>query len=245
MKYFAILAVAGVAASSALAGINYGDFPSNNYVYRQVTESSLTDPVPLFNAPSVSGDTLKFNPTFQSTASAGNPGFATDQTDGQLNFGIDAKQGQFISQFTFSEAGDYSLIGLPTAFAQATVSCPVNVRVTEVNGVALASTILGQFNLTFTGGGVYTFPPTVSGGLWFGTGSFDVAALLAANGVSGNATKVEIAIDNKLTTLASNGAQATINKKLIDGVTINVLPAPGSLALLGLAGLAAGRRRRA
>ncbi len=244
MKLIATLAIVGVASSSALAGINYGDFNSTRYVYRQVTESSLTDPVPLFNAPSVSGDTLKFNPTFQSSASAGPGNFAVDQTDGQLNFGIDAKPGQFISQFSFTEAGDYSLIGLTGATAQATVACPVNVRITEVNGVALGATLLGQFNLTFTSGGIFNFPPTVSGGLWNGTGSFDVAAFLVANGIVGNATKVEIAIDNKLTTLAANGAQATINKKLIDGVTINVLPAPGSLALLGLAGLAAGRRRR-
>jgi MYXO-CTERM domain-containing protein len=231
--------------STAVAGINYGDFNANNYIYRQVTESSITDPVPLFNAPTVSGDTLKFNPTFGSISSAGNPGFAQDTTDGQLNFGIDAKPGAFISQFSFNEAGDYSLVGLPTAFAQATVSCPVNVRVTEVNGVALGASILGQFSLTFTGGGIYIFPPTNTGGLWSGSGSFDVAAFLAANGIQGVATKVEIAIDNKLTTLASNGATAQINKKLIDGVTIQVTPAPASLALLGLGGLVAARRRRA
>jgi hypothetical protein len=245
MKHQAVIFIAFLSASSAFAGINYGDFNANNYIYRQVTESSLTDPVPLFNAPSVSGDTLKFNPTFGSLSSAGNPGFAQDTTDGQLNFGIDAKPGSFISQFTFSEAGDYTLTGLPTAFAQATVSCPVNIRITEVNGLALSSALTSQFSLAFTGGGIYTFPPTVTGGLWSGTGTFDVSAFLAANNVQGVATKVEIAIDNILTTLASDGAMAKINKKLVDGVTIQVVPAPGSLALLGLGGLLAVRRRRA
>src|SRR5215510_6970817 len=44
------------------ASINYGSFPGATVMYTDVTESSVTDPVPLFGAPVVSGDSIDFTP---------------------------------------------------------------------------------------------------------------------------------------------------------------------------------------
>lgn len=227
----------------------YGNYTSPNYQFLGVQESSGTDPGPLFGAPIASGavlpsNALTFSPTnFVSSATAGPGGFASDITDGQLNFTINALPGSFINQFIFAERGDYTLAGLPSASATATVGCLINVRVTEVNGSAIVPQA-GQFNLLFTNAGVFTFPPPVAAGSWSGIGAFDVDAFLASRGIMGMATRVEISLDNTLTTTAANGASATIEKKQIEGLSVTVIPAPGAAALLGLGGLLAARRRR-
>lgn len=242
------LAVMAVASSSAWAQVNYGNFTSPNYVFQNVTESSGTDPVPLFGAPVNSGgllasNALTFSPSnFQSAASSAT--FATDTTDGQLNFTVRALPGSTITDFIFSERGDYTLSGLPTAFAQATVGCSINIRVVEVNGTAILP-VASQFNLAFNGGGIYTFPPSATAAGWNGTGAFNVSAFLASMGINGQATKIEVALDNTLTTTVGGGASALIRKKQAEGVIINIIPAPSSAALIGLGGLIAARRRRA
>lgn len=242
------LAVIAVASSSALAQVNHGNFTSPNYMFLNVTESSGTDPVPLFGAPVntaglLASNALTFSPSnFQSAASSGT--FATDTTDGQLNFTVMALPGSFITDFIFNERGDYTLNGLPSAFAQATVGCSINIRVVEVNGAAITP-VASQFNLVFNNGGIYTFPPVATAAGWTGSGAFSVSGFLASLGITGNATKIEVALDNTLTTTVGGGASALIRKKQAEGVIIDIIPAPSSAALLGLGGLVAARRRRA
>ncbi|HMN39562.1 MAG TPA: hypothetical protein PKE29_01870 [Phycisphaerales bacterium] len=244
------VAVVTVAACAGLshATVNYGDFNATHYVFQGVTENS-TSPghvgQVLFGAPTVSDDSLKFSPlNFASQSTAAPGGFATDTVDGLLQFNICANQGSFIGQFNFNERGDYTLNGLPTAFANATVGCAVNILVSEVNGVAI-SPVGFNGSLAFSNGGNYVFPVNAGTAVtWTGTGSFNVDAFLASLSIPGHATKVEISIDNVLTTLASDGSTARIVKKQAEGVTIDVIPAPGAGTLLGLGGLLAARRRR-
>jgi hypothetical protein len=245
----ALIAVAACAGSSLAQPILYGNFNATHYIFQGVTENS-TSPghvgQTLFGAPTITDDSMAFNPlNFASQSTAGPGGFASDTVDGLLQFNICANQGSFVSMFNFNERGDYTLNGLPTAFASASVGCSVNIRVTQVNGVAISPVGFNSGLLFSPSSGNFVFPPTASASPWTGTGMFDIDGFLASLAVTGHATKVEISLDNVLNTIASNGATARIVKKQAEGVTINVLPAPGAAALLGLGGLVASRRRRA
>jgi hypothetical protein len=81
-------------------------------------------------------------------------------------------------------------------------------------------------------------------GLWNGGANININAHLAANGFTGQATKVRVVIDNQLIAESELGTISYIKKKEIGGVAITVVPAPASLALVGLGGLVVGRRRR-
>ncbi|MFM9170974.1 MAG: hypothetical protein ACKOTD_12930, partial [Phycisphaerales bacterium] len=79
------------------------------------------------------------------------------------------------------------------------------------------------------------------------TGTWD-----AVNGAQLYATTTEIS-NNRLVSILDNGTTPTLATNLASaganyafrGVDIYDIPAPGALALLGVAGLLAGRRRRA
>ena len=57
-----LLIATAMCRTSLGAAINYGSFMGTDVTYVDVTESSATDPVPLFGAPSVSGNSIDFNP---------------------------------------------------------------------------------------------------------------------------------------------------------------------------------------
>ena len=242
------VAVAMSANISFAQPIPYGNFNATHYMFTNVTENS-TSPghvgQVLFGVPTVTDDSMAFNPlNFSSQSTAGPGGFASDSVDGLLQFGIMANAGSFISQFNFNERGDYTLNGLPTALAQATVGCSLNIRVTQVNGIFITPIGFNSSLIFSPSGGIYNFPPSASAAPWTGSGLFDIDAFLFSRNIQGHATKIEISLDNVLTTFASNGSTARIVKKQAEGVTIDVTPAPGAAALLGLGGLLAARRRR-
>jgi hypothetical protein len=91
----------------AQAGIiNYGTHAGNTVIYQDVTESSATDPVPLFGAPVVTGDSIDFNPAlFNAFSHLGSP--PVDLTNGLLAFGVQAKQGFWMNSISFSEGGPW------------------------------------------------------------------------------------------------------------------------------------------
>src|SRR5438093_4205487 len=66
-----------------------------NVVYPAVSESSSTDPLPLYGTPAISGDVLNFaNMNFSAVSVNATP--AIDFTDGQINFTIQSKPGVFL-----------------------------------------------------------------------------------------------------------------------------------------------------
>lgn len=247
-KAFGLLAVVLLVAPASMqaASINYGSFVGTSVTYQNVTEFSTTDPVPLFGAPTLIGNTLDFNPTFTSFSS----GAGSDQTDGQLNFLIKANTGSTIPSVMFSEAGDFTLTGVGTATTLASVSATFFIDIYAVDGVALAVPLFSTASMTFTPtAGVFdrvTYPGA-SAVIWSGSFSFDVNAALTGAGISyiNGATEISVALDNILTTQSELGTTARISKKDFKGLGITVpVPEPSILALsLCGAGLIFARRR--
>lgn len=238
--------LAGLPASAT--PIDYGDFTGTNVTFLQVTEDSATDPTPLWGAPTVSGNGIIFNPTaaFAATASGG----SSDLTDGKLNTtlasnnpGVDS-----IHNILISERGDYTLAGSGTSATSASVSAPVFLTLTEVNGVPISPVALFSGNVAFSpSAGSYNLVSNPgSGQIWTGSLLIDVDALLPGLGINGHATKIQYVMDNTLLAFSQAGTISFIEKK--NGfVTLQTnVPEPSTLvlALIGSLALAWQIRRR-
>src|SRR3712207_3970736 len=104
-----LLALALVAQPSFAAQIDYGTHMGSHVTYVNVTEDSGADePLPLFGAPTVTGNSMDFNPVGFDAASTDG---GSDFTSSDLVFMINAKSGSRISSVTVSEAGDVTLGG--------------------------------------------------------------------------------------------------------------------------------------
>jgi hypothetical protein len=219
---------------TAQAGsINYGDVTAATVIFKQVTESSTNPGVPLFGAPSASGNSLVFNPpNFSATSING----GVDFTDGTLNTLITSKPGQFITTINVNEVGDYTLAGPASTTASASISAPIFLQIQAVNGVDLVSPYNYQQSVVFTGGGNYSLPANAGTGvIWSGAATINVNAVLAAAGISGQATRIQYTMDNSLLTITGGaGDLAFIKKKDVGGVTLTV-PEPSSLVLTAMA----------
>lgn len=245
MRYISLLSASAAIALPLVASassLNYGDKVGADIIYRQVSEDSVTDPVPLYGDPAISGNALLFTPVnFGAFASNG----SLDITDSTLTTMIEAKANKRIRQVAFAEAGDYTLVGAGTAATSAVVRAPYFVRVVEVDGNPITP-ILHTSSLTFNpSGGDFYLPGDAGNGISFvGTTLIDVDAILAAAHVSGHATKVFFSMDNQLTATSELGTISFIKKKTADGVTITtIIPEPTSLAAAGVVTLLVRRRR--
>jgi hypothetical protein len=241
-----------------------GPFPGATVVYgpvlnafdQGVTESSLTDPVPLFGAPNVTGDSIDFNPTGFGAFGAGGGG---DVTDGQLVFKVQAKPSFAIKNISFGEAGITTLAGVGTNVTHTDVSAVGNIDIYEVDGV-LISKISIPLNLVFTPltatGNQGTFQLIADTGLgltslpWSGSQTLNLNQDLTNLGIKFNsgATLIGVDLDNTLVAQSEAGSLALIDKKDFGGVsiTINRIPEPTTLTLAGLGflGLFGARRFR-
>ena len=258
-RFLAILSVASIAAlimpAALLATpINYGDFAGDTVVYLQVTEdaNSAGDVPPLFGQPTVSGDSLDFNPVGFNASATGASG--VDITDGNLAFGIEAKDLHIIDTIQFSEAGDTTLAGLGTNNTRTVITSEVFIDILEIDGVSV-NQINIQDQLVFTpSNGDYLLGTDGGGGPfyqvdWQGNLTVDLTQALIDRGISFNfgVTRATLNLDNTLVALTENGTQAFIAKKDADGLTITVnIPEPATwgLALIGLAATLLVRRLR-
>ena len=242
-----LVVVSGFALDANAAIFSYGNFLGQDYMYLDVTEDSRNQPQALFGAPSILGNTLDFDPlTFGANVSSVAGGSNSLIVDGQLNFTVMSNDSSIpISMVQFTEAGDYTLAGLGNAQATASVSAPVRWSITHVDGNPLMAPISGSDSLSFTPtAGNFSLPNDLgTGALWDGELTVHVAAFAAANGIMGNVTKVEFALDNTLAVAAADGGSAAIFKKDFSGVVINI-PEPHSLVLLGIGSLGLLRLRR-
>ena len=237
----ALLLVAGAIRPASAASINYGDHIVPGATFEDVTESSITDPVPLYGPPTGFAVGLDFDPTnFVATASGG----ASDITDGQLNTTITLSSLLGVSAINVFEAGDFTLAGSGTSATQATAGAILRATVTQIDGAFIAPLSLTpvnasvSFNLAANPGVVQ--PWSLGLGL-------NVAAQLVGLGFGPDqrATQVEIVIDNQLLALSELASVSFIAKKdfRIDVATIVPEPSAALLVLGALLAWPLARRR--
>lgn len=266
----AILLVSVLSGSVLAAQINYGSHMGTHVTYVNVTEDSGADePLPLFGAPTVTGNSIDFNPTGFDASSSGAD---SDITDSNLVFMVTAKSGSRISSITLNEAGDTTLAGNVAPGSMNTASAVFASGVLDIHEVDFQGInhISVPFALTFNPSGGTYFLGTDGGGgpifntQWTGSVTLDIDAILIANGFmippgpidpEGGATKISIDLDNTLVAVSQQGTTATIGKKDFGGITIrsNVrtepggepeIPEPATFVLVGLTVLGLGLARR-
>jgi hypothetical protein len=236
-KAIAAMVVCAAGSMAQAAIISYGNFSGADVDYIAVTESSGTDAVPLFDTPAIITNSLDFDPkTFVSYASNG----AADVTDGQLNFDIVAHAGKGITNVTLNEGGDYTLVGTGTASTTVNAGLIAFVKITEINNIPLAGNqiiTIPAMNAGFSD----SLPGPVVSTPW-GLGlSVNVAAALGPNQT---ATRVQVVLNNTLTTTSEASTLAFIAKKDFVVDTDVTVPEPAALGMLAIAGLALLRQRR-
>jgi len=253
----AILLFSALTASSHAASINYGNFPASTVMYTDVTESSDTDPVPLFGTPTVSGDSIDFTPVeFAASSLLHVP--AVDHTDGHLVFGVMANPSKTIESISFEEGGGLTVGGFGTDATFVDVSAFGGIDVFQVDGQGISKLTIPIY-LTFSFGNNAGFNDNGTWQLasqgfvndeWSGGQTIDIADYLHTHGYPNakGATKIMVALDNKLYAQSEIEGSATIDKKDFGGlsVTVNapVVPEPTTLTLAALGGLALMVRRR-
>ena len=263
-------ALALAARPSSAAQVNYGTHAGTHVCYVNVTEDSGVDePLPIFGAPTVTGNSMDFNPIGYD-ASSTNGG--SDTTDSNLVFMVTAKSGSRISKLTLNETGDTTLGGNVTPGSMGTASAVFGSGVLDIHEVDFQGInhISVPFSFTFNPSGGTYFLGTDGGGgplfntLWTGSVTLDIDAILIANGFTipqgpadpdGGATKISIDLDNTLQAVSQVNTSSTIGKKDFGAVVIrsNVptepggdveVPEPATSGLLALAASAALLRRR-
>ena len=266
-----IIVLAVVARWSSAALINYGNHAGTHVTYTSVTEDSGADePLPLLNAPIVTGNSMDFNPIGFDASSSG---AGSDTTNVNLVFGVAAKSGSRIGSITLAEAGDTTLAGNVAPGSMATSSAVFASGVLDIHEVNFSSinTISVPFAFTFSPSGGTFFLGTDGGGgplfntQWTGSVTLDIHAILIANGFiippgqvdpDGGATRISIDMDNTLAAVSQLGTSALIDKKDFGAsvVRFNVptepggdveVPEPaGAAALLAIAAAATFSARR-
>ncbi|MFV2066635.1 MAG: PEP-CTERM sorting domain-containing protein [Pirellulales bacterium] len=237
------------------APINYGDFMGDTVRFLDVTEDSVTDPnTALYGAPTVTGNSLDFDPVSFNAFATGAGGL--DLTDGTLSLVIEAKPGQGILSLVFNEAGDYTLLGFGSDNTLASVRAPFFINILEVDGTPIQPINIqavmevapdnGQYRLVEQGGG------PLQQGNWTGKLMVDVAQEITDAGHSflRGATKLSVTLDNTLSALSEEGTSAFIAKKDFGGTSITVIggeiPEPSTVVLLlaGMLGITAFQRKQ-
>lgn len=237
------------ATSVQAASINYGDF--NDFVgggvieYQGVTESSATDPVPLFGAPEVTINLLDFDPTSFGSSSGGS---SVDITDGQLNFDFELLPGAGLTSLIIDEGGDLTLFGAGTAATSVAYGLYAEVWITEVDGVAVT-----PFAVSGTTSAVRDLATSPGLNQAWSLGLFlDLGAALVANGHAGfseGVTAGEFVLDNTLAATSEVGTLAFIAKKdlnITPGGDLdpdNTIPEPTALVLALISAAAMTARR--
>jgi hypothetical protein len=233
------------------AVISYGNFSGPplppGISFQNVTESSGTDPVPLYGPPHKTATGLDFDPVgFVATASGG----TQDTTDGQLNYivkGTVVPGGSAsIKSLNLSESGDYTLVGAGTTATQALAGAIVAVKVTEIDGNPVTPFNLAPSNAS-VGFNLIGNPGIVQP--WSLGLSVNVDSQIAGIPHTIGVTGLEVVINNQLLALSESGSVSFIAKKdFVVGVVAEiqgVVPEPSSVALLGIAMCGMIRRRRA
>jgi len=237
--------ILGLVSTTAVhaAAINYGNFGPipPGITFLNVTESSGTDPVPLYGPPAPTPNGLDWDPTSFAAFSTGG---TNDITDGQLNFTIKTTTTP-IGEVSIFEGGDYSLTGIATSPASVFAGLSMRLTITEIDNLPVAPINVTPSTNSFTD----SSPPNKFGSWNLGLLK-NIDSAIAAIPHTIGATRVEVAIDNDLTALSTANSAALIAKKefqfAVNTDISQIIPEPTSLAMAGLAmSLLLGRRRMA
>jgi hypothetical protein len=181
----------------------------------------------LFGNPTiVGGNTFKFFPP--SFTADSNNGVAQSTTD-RLEVTLLANPGQRFTQIRITEIGDWAITGIGTVRDSGTLFLTdlVTPRGPAVQGMSYP---LNPMPITTPGQGI-----------WQGSANIDLTTIVGPDW-----TNLTLVFTNTLQATTSGASSSHIQKDGVDGaVVVQVLPAPGGLALLGLGGAFAARRRRA
>ena len=239
----AALACLAFSSSNVLANpINYGDLddiPPGDVMYTQVTESSGTDPVPLYGAPTVTVNAMDFNPAgFTANAAGG----GADITDGQMNFGLMSVPGRAMASINLSESGDFTLFGAGTAATSTGAGLFMQATITEVDGNAISPIVVSAS--TSKSWDLVANPGLSQG--WDLSASIDLEQALVDAGLnySLGVTKADVFLNNTLLAISEPGTVAFIAKKdfVVDVPTVPE-PTTAVMAFMALAGLSLVVRR--
>ncbi len=236
-----------LAASPAVAA-SYGTLNGTNFDFIDINDTTLSagDPDGLFGAPMLvgGGDQIQFFPTNFEASAAGAGGF--DDTRALLNMtimGVDSND--IIESIMLDEVGDFIFAGVGfTAGTNVAVTMSGVLTVLETSGgpitpVDITFSSTGDFVPVFNpAGGAYTADVYGSGSFsWDGAVEIDVASFVP------DATKVELQLNNFLFAFSEAGASATIQKKDA-GISVTVIPEPGTALLVGAGLIGLGLRSR-
>jgi hypothetical protein len=227
------------------APINYldkSDIPPGSVTFTQVTESSGTDPVPLYTEPTAVANNLVFTPGGFSSSSAGGGG---DVTDGQLNFGLEAESGTALTNVKISEGGNYTLVGSGTDVSFVYAGLFMQVTIFEVDGSLVSPIVVNvseadDFNLVDHPGASKS---------WNQIANIDLLQALddANQDYSLGVTKANVVLNDTLVSISEAGSVALVTKDSFVVEMTAVVPEPTTALLAVLAfssiGLIAGRRR--
>jgi len=241
----ALLLPLGGLATTASATV-YGNFmdPTGTVSYLNVEDVNG-----LFGAPTVSLNSLDFTPTeYEAQCSACPTGVTTADI---LTLDVQATGGQQINEVEVNEGLDYSLQSFdPTGFASVIVTATITIDITEVNGQSVNNISEIQQVIFDPANNVTVSGIGIDDGVIIGsTGAISIQQILLDNGVTGEATRVRIGLDNTLRAFHDgSGGLAHIRKRDTDFVSLtinggNPVPEP-STALLMMGGLALLARRR-
>ena len=224
-----------VLASSAHAvTTNYGSRTGDTVTFNNIVEDSPDGGA--FGSPTISGNTLDFDPT---GVGAFDSGGGVSLFDGLVSFEIVADLGSAINNLEFTETGDYTLSGTGTSATAAVIDAPVLVDILALDGVDLiGGPIKFTANMVFTpSGGTYNLIDDPGNGIfWSGEMLVDLDQAIADAGESGQATRVNVVFENSLSATSESFSTARIQSKDIDtfAITVNV-PEPTALVLLAMA----------
>jgi hypothetical protein len=183
----------------------------------------------LFGSPTLVGDTFYFFPANFVANSSGNGQVTATDT-----FSVDllVHAGFKFDGISISELGDYAVQTAPGGSASVNATATLAVTDNLVPGRVFND------NLGFNP----VFPQTAGSGPWQASVQRDLAS--AEGGVPFQS--IHISLTNGLIAISTPGSSAVIRKTVVGvPVAVTILPEPGMLAMLGLGGLVAARRRRA